>query len=78
MDVVQGIKFGIEFCPEPDESLIPVVLFRIGLFLGRLDGVIPPPLPRRLPGPLGTRRGCDGWEKGDSRWGGTLWNHISE
>jgi len=74
VDSVQGIKFS----SEPDESLVPAVITRFGLLLGRLDGVVPSPLPCRLPGPLGTRRGCDGREKGYFRWNGTLRNRVSE
>ena len=74
MDSEQGIKFS----SEPDESLVPAVITRFGLLLGRLDGVVPSPLPCGLPGPLGTGRRRDGWGKGDSKWGRTLRSRMSE
>jgi len=50
MDAIQGIEFG----SEPDESLVPAFLLRVGLGLCRFCGVVPSRHPRELSGPLGT------------------------
>ena len=77
MDAVWGIKFPVKLGPEPDESLVPAISVRVGRLLAPLGGVVPSPLSRRLPGPLGAVRGSDGGGKGDFRLGDTLDGTVS-
>ena len=73
MDVVVCI----EFSSEPGERLVPAIL-RVGLPLGRLDGIVSSRLPCGLSGPSRTGRGSDGSGEGNFRLGGTLQNCINK
>ena len=77
MDAVWGIKLPIKLGPEPDESLVPAFYVQIERLIAPFCGVIPPPIPRRLSGPLGARRGSDRSGKGGFRWGNGLHDTVS-
>ena len=77
MDTVRDTQFPVKLTPEPDESLVPAICVRVERLLAPLGGVVPSPLPRRLPGPLGTGRGSDGGGKGGFGCGDTLDGTVS-